>query len=109
MKISSLCWSNIKAHEGYQSTWMTYLLSDILPHKHRKKQAMTTTLFSLHSYLGSGFSWQHGVFNQPIPTLLIRCNNWCLRHLAMVISVVSVQADGGCVIGQGSCSLTSVH
>lgn len=43
-------------------------------------QTVTTTFFfSLRGYLGSDFSWQHGVFNQTIV-------NQRLRHLASVIS-----------------------
>lgn len=43
-------------------------------------QTVTTTFFfSLRGYLGSDFSWQHGVFNQTIV-------NQRLRHLALVIS-----------------------
>lgn len=104
LRRSTLCWPNIKAYKGNQSTWMTHLRSDTLPHcLTNTHQTMTTALFFLPGYLGRICLFFSSLLLATC-LFLIRPSWRCRRHLARVSRGVPMHADDECAIGRGCCS-----
>lgn len=67
LRRSTLCWPNIRAYKGNQSTWVTYLHSDT-------RQPLLPLLFRLQCLI-----WQQTVLILTLPKPV------CLKHPAAVI------------------------